>query len=554
MKLLTKCLLLFGLSSAFQLALLGTIVAAQREADAASTWNLHSKSVLAEAADLNGAMLMEAARIRTSVILADRHPLHRPETWRNAQETLVRMERLVADNPVQLARLAQLRREIEAFRVSEVEARALMEAGNFTEMTERYRRVGSQTVLNNLRRPLEAFVADEKRLEAQRSARFASSLRHLQLLQIGALGASLLATLPALFLFRRDIGRRLHAVSGNVERLAEGRALAAPMGGHDELARLDQLLHDTARRLRVSEASAAQSRQELERRSTELAATNGQLRRERQDNEMFIYSVSHDLRAPLVNMQGFSREIMHSCGDLRARLAALPLSDAQRDALRDVVEEDIAVSLGFLLTAVERTSAIIDALLRLSRAGQVRLAPQMVDIDNVVRRVVDSMHADVAARGADVLVQPLPPAWVDPTAADQIFANLIGNALAYLDPARPGRVEIGALPADEHRNGTKRAPDGSPLRAVRTGATRTYFVKDNGLGIPREHMGRLFMPFQRLHSERAKGEGIGLALVQRTVERHGGRIWVESIGGRGAMFMVTLPVEPAPSPANQEYA
>jgi signal transduction histidine kinase len=121
-------------------------------------------------------------------------------------------------------------------------------------------------------------------------------------------------------------------------------------------------------------------------------------------------------------------------------------------------------------------------------------------------------------------VQDLPPCWGDPTAVEQIFANLIGNAVNYLNPQRPGKIEISSI-AEEP-------------------GLRTYYVRDNGLGIPADHLPKVFVAFQRLHPNIAEGEGIGLALVRRIVERHGGRIWVESTVGEGSTFFVALPTQP----------
>jgi signal transduction histidine kinase len=124
----------------------------------------------------------------------------------------------------------------------------------------------------------------------------------------------------------------------------------------------------------------------------------------------------------------------------------------------------------------------------------------------------------------------LPPAWGDPTAVEQIFANLIGNALNYLDPKRPGVIEVG----DQNHAGGCKTPGDS--------AFHTYYVKDNGLGIPDAYRPKIFQAFQRLHAQVAKGEGIGLVMVRRMVERHGGRIWLESAEGVGSTFFVTLPI------------
>jgi signal transduction histidine kinase len=121
-------------------------------------------------------------------------------------------------------------------------------------------------------------------------------------------------------------------------------------------------------------------------------------------------------------------------------------------------------------------------------------------------------------------VDELPAVWGDPTALEQVFANLIGNAVNYLDPSREGRIEIGTTPA----------PPG-------VHSLRIFYVRDNGLGIPAVALPRLFNAFQRLHGNVAAGEGIGLALVRRVVERHGGRVWAESREGVGTTFYLSLP-------------
>jgi signal transduction histidine kinase len=125
-----------------------------------------------------------------------------------------------------------------------------------------------------------------------------------------------------------------------------------------------------------------------------------------------------------------------------------------------------------------------------------------------------------------------PAVWGDRTALEQVFANLIGNALNYLDPRRPGIIEIGCLPGTQ------------PPREL-AGATenpwRTYYVKDNGLGIPAAHQAKVFQAFQRLHPAAGGGEGIGLTIVQRIVQRHQGKIWLESQAGAGTTFFVALP-------------
>src|SRR3954464_13115819 len=185
----------------------------------------------------------------------------------------------------------------------------------------------------------------------------------------------------------------------------------------------------------------------------------------------------------------------------------------------------MAKSVAFIQTAVLRLSGIIDALLRLSRAGRVEYRREAVDVGRVVAQVVGAAQGTVGERGAEVRAGELPPAWGDRTAIEQAFGNLIGNALTYLDPARPGVIEVGCLPADESD-------------------FRTYFVRDNGLGIAEAHRQKIFQAFQRAHPGVGSGEGLGLAIVARVAERHRGRAWVESAPGEGSTFYVSLPAAP----------
>ena len=182
----------------------------------------------------------------------------------------------------------------------------------------------------------------------------------------------------------------------------------------------------------------------------------------------------------------------------------------------------MAKSLGFIKTAVLRLSSIIDALLRLSCAGRIEYRWERVDLNIIAATVVGAIQGTIQNRGATVTVADLPPIWGDRTALEQVFANLLGNALEYLDPARPATIEIGCRTDD--------AP-----------GHRVYFVKDNGLGIAEAHQQKIFQVFQRADPGVGKGEGIGLAIVARVVERHHGRIWVESMVGQGSTFCVALP-------------
>ncbi|MDB5335070.1 MAG: tmoS 2, partial [Planctomycetaceae bacterium] len=266
----------------------------------------------------------------------------------------------------------------------------------------------------------------------------------------------------------------------------------------------------------------------IEERTTELSETNRELHQKNKENEMFVYSVSHDLRSPLVNLQGFGQELGLSCADLRALLLGDEVPVGVRDRGVALLNGPMAKSLRYVQSGVLRLSNIIDGMLRLSRTGRVIYRWQKVDVGATVVRIVDALRGTAEQRGAVVTINPLKFAWGDPTALEQVFANLITNSINYLDPQRPGQIEIGCLEA-----GTE-SLDGQ----------RTYYVRDNGLGIATAYHPKVFQAFQRLHPEMAAGEGIGLTIVQRIVERHRGKVWFESTVGQGCTFFVTLPTEP----------
>lgn len=292
-----------------------------------------------------------------------------------------------------------------------------------------------------------------------------------------------------------------------------------------------EMLHARAEKKLAEERAALN--EELERRVNErtaqLAEANNNLQQKSQENEMFVYSVSHDLRSPLVNLQGFSQELKVVCQEVRSILAGHDLPAATKVRGLALLDNEVAENIRFIQTAVSRLSTIIDALLRLSRAGRVEYQYQAVDVHRVISTIIDSMSSTATARAAQVMLYDLPPAWGDATAIEQVFANLIGNALNYLDTGRQGIIEIGCDPS-------RLSADGSQQSDL-----HTYYVRDNGLGIREEYQSQLFQAFKRLHPELAKGEGMGLAIVRRVVERHGGRIWLESQVGVGTTFYVALP-------------
>jgi signal transduction histidine kinase len=267
----------------------------------------------------------------------------------------------------------------------------------------------------------------------------------------------------------------------------------------DDLALLRASCHETA--VQLDNVTMRERQQtlitELGERSDQLAAANKEL-------EAFSYSVSHDLRAPLRHVSGFTELLEKSPG---------PEFGEQRRRYLRVISES-AVKMGQL----------IDALLVFSRMGRAEMLHTRVDLNAIVRQAQrDVMQAD-PGRSVTWTIGELPTVPGDPTMLQLVFTNLLSNAVKYSRTQETATIEVG------NGNGA--------------GQESIVYVKDNGVGFDMAYASRLFGVFQRLHrAEDFEGTGIGLANVQRIVARHGGRVWAESELGKGATFFVALPKE-----------
>lgn len=553
MKIFFKGLLLVAIPSLCQLVLLGVLVKAQLQSIDAERAALRGKQVISEAANVLAPMLLEANRVFGAVITNDIGAIDHPDVWRDLAVRLDHLQQLVADNPQQSAAVDRMRNNVTAFRAWSVQSRDLLLREQEVELVARFRNVAVQKELSEFRKELAAFQTEGLRLDRQRVQLLRDSRSLQRQLLFAAIAGSLLMAALSAYFFSRGIAARLATLTVNAERLADGVPLAARLGGRDEISRLDAVLHQTSTRLAAAEQIASAYREELEQRATELATANEHLRQQTADNDMFVYSVSHDLRSPLVNMQGFSKEIAHGTEELRTLLR--PFDDREEQNRIDaILHQDIPQALHFLQTAVLRTADIIDALLRLSRAGRLEYHLQQVEVEPIVRRVIDAMQATVRERGAEVVLKPLPSVWGDAGAIDQIFSNLIGNAVNYLDPERRGRIEIGcladapdtALPPSPHASANTSHATLTPSSHTHSPTlSHTFYVSDNGSGIADAYQAKAFTAFQRFHGGSVKGEGIGLALVLRVVERQGGRVWFTSQEGVGSTFYIALPASAA---------
>jgi signal transduction histidine kinase len=258
----------------------------------------------------------------------------------------------------------------------------------------------------------------------------------------------------------------------------------------DALKRADREL---AERRRTEEQIRALNR-ELERRAIELQVANNEL-------ESFSYSISHDLRTPLASIGGFASHLLEDYDQLPP--------DARRSV--ELIEGNSMAM-----------TQLVEGLLGFSRFIRQPLHRQRVDVNELVRQVLEDLHAQEEGRKLEITIGELPACQADPVLLKQVWMNLLSNALKFTRHREVAQIEIGA----------KTTPEGTTL----------YFIRDNGVGFDPTQAERLFGVFHRLHSEdEYEGTGVGLAIVERIIRRHGGQVRAEGAVGHGATFYFTLP-------------
>jgi len=231
-------------------------------------------------------------------------------------------------------------------------------------------------------------------------------------------------------------------------------------------------------------------------RTSELQTANKEL-------DAFSYSVAHDLRAPLRAVDGYAAmlERTHASG-----------LDSEGRRL-----------LGVVRASSQLMGRLIDALLEFARLGRQPLTTRPVELDDLVNEVIDELRSGLSGRSIEFAVGKLGVAVADPALLKQVLVNLLSNAIKFTREKNPAVVEVGCR------------------REAETGDANVYYVKDNGAGFDMRYSDKLFGVFQRLHrAEEFEGTGVGLAIVKRVIDRHGGRVWADSIPGEGTTFHFTL--------------
>ena len=378
--------------------------------------------------------------------------------------------------------------------------------------SERIKRLNGQLVAKS-----QIMVGAAARVEGTMAEMVRSARRR----ESGVLLILLLTTAAAVALSGFLVGR---ALLGRLSSLEEGMAVVGSgnlqhrlnLPGHDELNELANAFDRMSERLQSTREDLEQEVEERKRTEAVLKRTTRKLSDSNQQLEQFAYIASHDLQEPLRMVASYLQLIEHKYRD--------KLDDEGRDFI------------GFAVDGAKRMKGLINGLLTYSRVDSQGGSFEPTAMEEVLGNTMHDLAIVIEESRGTLSYDVLPTVVADRNQMHQLFQNLIANAIKFRDDMAP-EVHISARRLGET------AP---PLPESVAGYGWLFSVRDNGIGIEPQHAERIFKVFQRLHGKSEyEGTGIGLAVCQRIVERHGGRIWVESVPGKGSTFYFTIPERPA---------
>ncbi len=354
----------------------------------------------------------------------------------------------------------------------------------------------------------ETVIHSRKLLESSREARKST----IRIAGAGIL-AMLLLICAVIVINSWTMGR---AITDRVQRLRQGAETIGDgdldhridIKGNDEFARLSAAFDTMASKLQetyntlkreITERKLVED--QLLKQSMQLQENTAQLKAANREMESFSYSVSHDLRAPLRAIDGYSQMILKKQGDR--------------------LDEDTRRQFQVIRDNVDKMGKLIDDLLTFSRFGRQEVAKTDLELDELIREVWGELVTINPGRAMSLKMEQMPAACGDKTLIRQVYSNLLGNAVKFTNTRESAIIEAGSYMEDNEQ---------------------VYFVRDNGIGFDMKFYNKLFGVFQRLHSDAEyEGTGIGLALVHRIITRHGGRVWAGGKVDKGATFFFTLP-------------
>jgi PAS domain S-box-containing protein len=292
----------------------------------------------------------------------------------------------------------------------------------------------------------------------------------------------------------------------------DGSTIDVLLNASARMSKSGELINTRGSVLDITERKQDESERELLLKT--LASKNEEL-------ESIVFISSHDLRSPLVNIQGFSSELSLSCKQIRSIVDRSELAAKEKEEIYAILDDDIVMELEYIINSAARMNMLLAGLLKLSRFGRAAMEIRDLDMNKMLATILNDMHYQISEKDIKLDVGILPKCYGDQSQINQVFTNLINNAVKYLDRNRRGEISISGQ---------------------REGDKSIYCVRDNGIGIAEAHQDKVFDVFHRLNPrESTEGEGLGLTIVKRIVDRHNGKIWLESQIGKYCCFYVELP-------------
>ena len=400
-----------------------------------------------------------------------------------------KLTRLTANNPVQIENVKKLRPAVEARLDQFAREMEFVKQNQPAGAGALVREAAAGNPASTIRDAALAMRAEEEQLFALRTATADRTQRFASTVTVAGSGLVILLAGISIYLVRRSARARDDA---------------------------EALLRDSNTNLEAT----------VDERTADLRETNNEIQR-------FAYIVSHDLRSPLVNIMGFTSELEDLRANIFKRIATLsragsapvPVAAGESEPLLEgedkQLAQDFSEALGFIKSSIAKMDRLISAILNLTREGRREFEPVRVDVRELIEGIVATVAHQAAEAEARIRIEPLPEIVSDRLALEQIFSNLIDNALKYLKPGVPGDIAI--------RGRTKLG-------------FAIFEVADNGRGIdPKDHQ-RIFDLFRRAGTQDKPGQGIGLAHVRALVRRLGGTMSVQSELNKGSTFTITLPI------------
>jgi signal transduction histidine kinase len=246
---------------------------------------------------------------------------------------------------------------------------------------------------------------------------------------------------------------------------------------------------------------------------------NMELTEKNKDLEQIVYIASHDLRSPLINIQGFNIEVQNQLKQIDKILHQAPHLDEAREKITNLLDEEIPEAFTYILASTNKMDLLLNALLKLSRVGRGSLSISQIDMNRLAAKIVRTFEYQLEEAGVAIQIDDLPNCIGDESMIDQVFSNFLSNALKNMDTDRPGKVRI---------------------HGYVEGDMTIYCFEDNGIGIDKRYQEQIFNLFEKVNVDKA-GEGLGLTVIRKIIDKHKGRVWLNSSPNVGSKFYISIP-------------